>query len=118
MPESTCSSRTVWIFKQVRWGAIRTVLDNMIWDELQNGTVDDAMNNFMHSIMQVCYDHILRKQIECHKSSHPWLNERCENAIIQKNRAEHTDAFASARDHCTRVLNEEYKLYTARLSEN
>ena len=45
------------------------------------------------------------------KSTHPWLNERCRNALMQKNNAEGTDRFEAERLRCIQVLGEERAAY-------
>ena len=50
--------------------------------------------------------------VDIKKKSHPWLT-KCEDAIHNKNAAEHTSTFDEARTKCAAVLTEEHQKYIA-----
>ena len=49
------------------------------------------------------------------KQSHPWLNEKCREAIEKKNEAEDTPSFEDARSSCAQVLAAEYQKHISDL---
>ena len=48
-------------------------------------------------------------------SSHPWLNDRCEEAINKKNEAEGSDEFEAARLACAEILATEHQKYVEKV---
>ena len=82
---------------------------------LQRGTAQDSVNYFLDVPWTLLIKHIPRKVVRNKRSSHPWLNTRCREAIIQKNRAEGTDTFATAQSACDDVLREERSKYVETL---
>ena len=58
--------------------------------------------------------HIPRKVVETKKSTHPWLNNRCMNAILRKNDSEGSAHFERDRLNCISVLGEERTKYVER----
>ena len=51
------------------------------------------------------------------KDSHPWINDRCENAIRAKNESEGSSSFDAKRWQCTMILAEEHRKYIQNLKE-
>ena len=82
---------------------------------LRRGTADESVNYFLEVLWTRLVKHISRKRIDCKRGSHPWLNSRCRIAIGKKNKAEYTDSFQSAQQHCQEILLEERAKYTEKL---
>ena len=87
----------------------------MAWAPLRQGTSEDALNYFLGMVWLLLCTHIPYEEIHTKKSSHPWLNNKCEDAIRAKNAAEGTSGFASARNECSTILASEYQAYLGRL---
>ena len=60
---------------------------------------------------------IPRASITICKSSHPWLDDLCKEAVLRKNRAENTDRFEAECNHCTQVLNSARAAWIQRTKE-
>ena len=69
----------------------------------------------MDKLVELLDRFVPSKQICALKSSHPWLNDRCRNALARKRAASGTDAFLDARDECSRTLADEYNKYVSRM---
>ena len=109
------ASREVFLFGQAPWPAIRKRLQEHKWeDEFADLNADDTAKVFEETILKILRELVPTKIISNTASSHPWLNERCRNAIDRKLDAFGTDQEVSARDHCSKVLLEEHCKYLNR----
>ena len=90
--------REVWHFKGAAWCNLRIELKNWSWEKLKYGSVDAAVNYFLDSLMSLCSKYIPRSVLEERKSTHPWIDQKCEAAIAKKNQAEGSDAFELERN--------------------
>ena len=82
---------------------------------MKEGSAEDALLYFLDILWTLLTKHIPRKQIQCTRSSHPWLNSRCREAVTHKNNSEGSDNFLSASSQCTQVLFEERQKYVEKL---
>ena len=108
-------SRTVWMLKDADWQTLEKDLCEVNWTPLKDGTAEDAVMYFMDILWTLLIKHIPRKQIQCKRSSHPWLNSRCRSAIIQKNNSEGKSNFQEMHVQCDLVLREERAKYVEKL---
>ena len=104
-------TRTVWDLRKAEWSAIEHELTVFDWSALRQGTAEDSLSYFLEVLWNVLIKHIPRKDIVSRKSTHPWLNERCRNALVQKNNAEGTNRFEAERLRCIQILGEERVSY-------
>ena len=84
---------------------------------LAQGTAQDAMTYFLEMLSLCLQKHIPYRKTVQKKSSHPWINARCEDAIAKKNAAEGSDDFEAQRKKCSETLAEEYQNYLVLLRE-
>ena len=61
------------------------------------------------------WTHIPYEEVAIKKSSHPWLNEKCQSAISAKKRSEGQADFEQKRKECSQALAEEYQGYLSQL---
>jgi len=108
-------SRVVWILKKANWGAITEELKNFEWSGLDQGSAEDALNHFLEVLWQTLLKHIPRKTATAKRSSHPWLNDICKQALLRKNLAQGSVKFGAERDNCTKVLHAERAKYVQEL---
>ena len=92
-------------------------MQNIDWSPLKNGIAEHAVNYFLDVLWTLLLKHIPRKEIQCTKSIHPWLNARCRGALVKKNNAEGTEQFTAASDACGNVLREEREKYVEQLKK-
>ena len=74
--------------KKGRWKDLNDTLLSVDWSVLRHGTADDAAKKFLEILWTYLCNFIPYEKIEFRKRSHPWINERCEQAIKRKNAAE------------------------------
>ena len=102
---------------QANWKELGRELDTADWAPLDKGTAEDAFAYFLDVLWSLLCTYIPYKQVSFRKSSHPWLNDRCEAAIRAKNLAEGTDRFDQKRAVCSKVLKEEQQKHVTKLKE-
>ena len=99
------------------WNELEDDLKNIDWSPLMKDTSEDALNYFLEMLWYSLSKHIPYKPIQIKRQSHPWLNERCHNAIKKKNLLEGSDDFKDAQAECGKTLTEEYQKYVVKLKE-
>jgi len=109
------SSRYVWLLNKANWTGLEKDLQEIDWAPLKKGTSQDALNYFLEMLWYAFNRHIPYKAVEIKKQSHPWLNDRCENAITKKNILEGSKDFTAAQSSCNEVSAEEYQEYLGKL---
>jgi len=119
VPETNSKIITRYGFQMARakWSQLENALNSVEWTQLQRGTAEDALNFFMETLWVLLCTFIPYKKINFEKKTHPWINERCSEAIRKKNDAENTPAFEAKRQLCAQVLAEEYQRHIAKLKE-
>ena len=108
-------SRTVWHLKDADWNSLEDELFQIDWQILKEGSAEDALLYFLDILWTLLTKHIPRKQIQCTRSSHPWLNSRCREAVVHKNSSEGSDSFLLASNHCIQILFEGRHKYIEKL---
>ena len=78
---------------------------NTAWDLLQKKKI----------LWTLMIKYIPRKEVKCKKSSHPWMNSRCEKVIFEKMNAEGSEQYEEKSKRCSEVLQEERSKYTEKL---
>ena len=73
--------------------------------------MDDAVAVFTRELLRFVKAHVPSRMVSSRSSTHPWLTQRCANAVHEKLRAVGTPMAEAKRDDCARVLREEYELY-------
>ena len=109
--------REEWILREADWTKLKKDLHQYDWHVLRNGSAEDSLNAFLEILWLHLVKHIPRRQLDITKSSHPWVNARSKNAIIEKNNAEGTPNFEEAAAKCTAVLAEERLKHVQRVKE-
>ena len=107
--------REVWDLKNADWKALHKELSEMDWSSLKKGTAEDAVNLFHELLWFLLIKYIPRKEVKCKKSSHPWMNSRCEKVIFEKMNAEGSEQYEEKSKRCSEVLQEERSKYTEKL---
>ena len=110
-------TREVWELKKAKWKELEEELENADWEPLRHGTAEHALNYFMEILWLCLIKYIPRKVVTRTRSSHPWLNSRCREAINRKNNSEGTEFFSTASAACTQILLEERLKYVDKLKE-
>ncbi len=115
LPKVHTVERELFDYKNAPWTRIKAVLAEYDWDtEFAHLSADDAATRFTDIVMEILRRHIRCRTTKVHISTHPWLNDRCRDAIADKLRARGTEEEIRARDQCSAVLYEEYIKYVDR----
>jgi len=114
--ETEVTSR-VWQLKSANWAGLQQELEGFDWAMLEDGDAEQCANLFWEVLWICLVKHIPQKVVRCKRSSHPWLNSRCHEAIIRKNIAEGSDyeSYKSAQASCDEVLRQEHAKYVEAL---
>ncbi len=115
VPQVHTTERELFDYKNAPWVSIKEDLSSKNWDaELSNLSVDEAAAHVNKVIMEVLRKHVRHKRSKVRISTHPWLNDRCREAIEAKNAAMGSENEHIARDKCSKILSEEYLKYVER----
>ena len=90
-------SREVWILSKANWSSLREDLENFDWRRLEEESAEDALTFFLEVLWLHLTKYIPREITENRKSIHPWLNQRCKDAVARKNAAEGSEQFEIER---------------------
>ena len=104
VPESLAVRRLVYDFSKASWAELRAEFQNADWPSVE--TLDaDAAERFVHTSVFVALNHhIPRREVLEHKSAHMWVNQRCLDAIAEKNSSVGTADFTEKAAACSAVL--------------
>ena len=108
-------SRTIWQFDDVDGHAIERRINCFDWQVLTRGTVDDALEIFTSLLEDLMHAHIPCKTKSVKKSTLPWLNEICYQAIRSKQEAVGLTNYNEVAAQCREVLLGERHKYLDRL---
>ena len=115
VPESHIVVRELFDYKRAPWGLIHGEFSGIAWEDDMDGLdTDDAASFFTERVLQVLRKHVRNRRANIRISSHPWLNDRCRDAIAAKHAAKGSSEEIQRRDACSGVLSEEHSKYIER----
>ncbi len=117
MPESLQVRRVVFVYAKADWAAIRQDFAHFDWTPMDLFDVDSAERFFHTSVLDILRRHIPEREIIERKTAHPWINERCVEAIRSKNASFGTDNFGVKSAECNAVIFEEFIAYVERMRD-
>ena len=115
IPESVVITRSVFEYSKASWRDVKRDISAFEWTPMDIMTVDDAERFFHHKVFEILEGHIPRREIRERKSTHPWVNDRCVEAIRLKNDSVGTADSVSLSVRCSKVIFEEFLSYTERM---
>ena len=107
--------RKVYDYKRADWLRVRRALVAEDWRVMDFMTVDEAERHLHQRICGIMGLYIPQRTITERKSVHPWVNERCLEAIRTKN--ECSEDLTAAAAACSQVLFEEYLAHVQRMKD-
>ena len=117
-PETHVIERTVWDYKGVKWAMLSSELASFDFKSAMYGLdVNDATLFFTAKVLEIARRHIPTRVLKEHKGTHPWLDERCRQAIVQKHLHAGRDGFEESCRACTEVLREQYGTYISKVRD-
>ena len=104
--------RRVYDYAKVSWGDLQRYFRDVDWVATFSGLdADEMAQRFVDEII-VCLDRFVpTKDIFTNTSAHPWLNDKCRQAIDAKLDAIGTFREVEARDSCSQTLVHEHDKY-------
>jgi hypothetical protein len=109
--------RLNWKLDDANWPAIESYLSHFDWSILLQGSVDDALEIFTSELNRQMSAHIPNFKKQTQKSTLPWLNDVCRDAIKLKHAAEGRPDYATVAANTQHVLQAQEDIYTTRLKE-
>ena len=116
IPESEVICRTVFDYGQADWQSIKRNLCAHDWRRIDDMDVDCAESYLHDSILDILRSHVPERVLKERRCVHPWVNDRCRQAIHDKNTAVEPQR-AEATTKCSEVLFEEYLAYVQRMRD-
>jgi hypothetical protein len=110
-------TRMVWKLTKANWKDLKTELKAFDWTKHSLGSAEDALNYFLEVLWTLLCKYIPRRETKDIKSTHPWLDEQCKNALYQKMLAEGTTAYQTVAVNCTKILNKARAEYITKKNE-
>ena len=80
--------RTVWDYKKADWTGLRSRLGEEDWNVLSQKDASEAADYLTNRILEAAKTFIPQRILKDRKSTHPWVDERCEEALARKNHLE------------------------------
>ncbi len=128
IPESHVVERECFNYTKADWESMRKAFAETRWcdvlppglfaDEcLSPSVIDDGVRRLTMYILEVVKAHVPHRKVRAMKSTHPWLDDVCKRAILEKYRAFGTADFAAKRDACTAILLRAYHEYVGKTRE-
>ena len=115
--ESASITRNVYMYSQADWKSIRRDISRFDWSPMDSANVDAAERYFHTNTVKIVQRHIPQRVLLERKSQHPWINDRCLQAITAKNATIGTANFSEEAIRCSRVLFDEFVAYTMAMKE-
>ena len=109
------SSRKIMYYNKVNWDQMKDIVARQDWSFLQNGSVDDMLVNFNAFLSNLVEAYVPVSWSSKVKSTLPWMNKSCIEAIASKHAAEDTDSYAAKASACQTVLREAHQAHLSKV---
>ena len=118
VPATRPVRRQVYDFKRADWKQLKANLSGIEWGEkIRANSADEAASWVTTTILRVVDDCIPSKWITDRSYSHPWINEKCREALRKKHESRGSEAYAGMRDACSAVFLQTYQDYVRKTRE-
>ena len=87
IPETATHQREVWHFGDSDWERIVSSIEETSWKFLSATFPSEGAKRFTDELLRIAEENIPKRSASIRKTTHPWLNERCEEAIRRKHAA-------------------------------
>ena len=101
IPESKPISREVFAFRDANWDDITTEFQQFDWTSLEHSNPDDGAEFLTRTILEICARYLPTKAITEVRSKHPWMNDRCKDAVRRKLQSSSYEQFQAAAASCS-----------------
>ena len=117
--------REVWDFKKADWSKLQQMLEAHDWSFLERPDhanleehscfVDFAASTLVRDILVVCRECIPTRISREMRKSHPWMTQRCVNALAEKASLENTSGYDDACRRCGDIIRREFSEHVGKL---
>ena len=105
--------RDVFLYSKANWRSLSQAIENFDWKVALNCGADSATEVFTRELMRLVEQFIPKRTVTEEKREHPWLTERCRQAVARKRAAAGTSDFPKLRDECADELRAAYNYFVA-----
>ena len=74
-----------WDYKRASWNKLKEEARHIDWSFLHTLPVEDVAFLFIDTVLATAMRHIPTRTISEHKTTHPWLDDACRQAVMNKN---------------------------------
>ncbi len=114
--EVFATERRVYDYRSVSWSALTQYFRDIDWaTKFADLDADDSAQRLFDAIIEGIDRFIPSRTVTMTSSTHPWINERCRQAIDARLDAIGTTHEIQARDDCTRILVQEHDKYVNKM---
>ena len=117
VPQRVEVEREFWQFNKADWKGLNTFFNTTDWHTIVGDDVDTATAKITDYIISAARRFIPVSLRTVYKSTHPWVNKRCKDAVEAKRNAEGTPSYGDTLKACSEVILEEFNMYVARTRE-
>ena len=111
IPETASHQREAWYYTDADWDRLTSNIEDTNWGFLSSSTPSEGAKRMTDTLLNLAEDNIPRRSVTIHKSTHPWLTERGEEAVRRKHAAQGSAVEAEAARECSAILLEEQYAY-------
>ena len=104
-------ARSVWNFRSADWSAMSEHVASLDFSFINQESVDSATEKLTQMLLVVCDTFVSKRIIFERGSSHPWISERCREALAAKHAAQGTTDYGAKCLAFTNVLREDFTNY-------
>ena len=91
VPETEYHERIVWRYAKADWDTLRSKLEAIDWNILDEYSVDVAADLVTRKVLELAEECIPKGRLLEEKTTHPWVNDRIIGLVSQKHAAAGTD---------------------------
>ena len=99
------------------WAGLKRELNNADWRWVESEFPSEGARRFGKLLQVILERHIPCEVLHEHVQPHPWLSDRCRDAVVSKRRAHGTAQQRETADLCSAVLLEEFRTYIKKTRE-
>ena len=100
-------------YRHAHWDGLTSDFAATDWSLLRTMTADAAASFLTSKILSNAGLRILPRILIDTKHSHPWMTQRCKDALRNKAAAEHSAGFSTTAQSCSAILAESYGSHMA-----
>ena len=118
VPERERFSSEVWQFRNADWESLCNKLWETNWDYFNDLDPHLAATSLNNAILDAADECIPKRILQETKSTHPWLNDKIEQLVDEKRKAQGTPQEREASEACSAGILQEHQAYARKCAED